>query len=152
MPGVDGRALHRLENRDPVAGGVLDGAGQDLPGQVVVPWGQRDRHLAARAPVQLRRSPRARAAAPGQPPVLGVEQPVGDQLVQVELGGVAGQARARGGLVPTHRLGLRDHVEVQRPPRRLGQRANPADLRREVVHPSHHLLKDTIIDLTRGTL
>jgi hypothetical protein len=32
MPGVGGRALHRLENRDPVAGGVLDGSGQDLPG------------------------------------------------------------------------------------------------------------------------
>ena len=55
-------------------------------------------------------------------------------------------------LVPTHRLGLRDHIEIQRPPRRLGQRANPADLCREVVHPPHHLLKDTVIDLTGGTL
>ena len=117
-----------------------------------MPWGQRDRHLAARTPVQLRRSPRARATAPGQPPVPGVEQPVGNQLVQVELGGVAGQARALGGLVPTHRLGLRDHIEIQRPPRRLGQRADPADLRGEVVHPPHHLLKDTIIDVTGGTL
>jgi hypothetical protein len=56
--------------------------------------------------ISRRAVPRARTAATGQPPVLGVEQPVGDQLVEVELRGVPGQARTRGGLVPTHRLGL----------------------------------------------
>ena len=36
VPGLGRRALHRLENGRAVADGVLDGAGQDLPGQVVV--------------------------------------------------------------------------------------------------------------------
>ena len=38
-----------------------------------------------------------------------------------------------GSLVPAHRLRLRGDEEVQRAARRLGERADPADLRDEVV-------------------
>jgi hypothetical protein len=93
--GVGGRTLHRLENRNSVPGRVLHSAGQNLSGQVVLPWAQCHGQLPAGAPVELRRTTRAWAAPPGRPPVLGVEQPIGDQLVQVELRGVPGQVHAR---------------------------------------------------------
>ena len=102
----------------------------------------------AGAPVQLGRASRAGAPPPGQPPELGVEQALLDQLVQVELGGVAGQPGACRGLVPADRLGLRDDVEVQLPPRRLGERADAADLRGEVVHPSHPSKRHTSLTNT----
>lgn len=104
-----------------------------MPGQVVVPLGQRDRELAGGAPVQLRRTARAGAAASGRAPELGLDQPLVGQLVQVELRRVSGHVGTRGGLVPAHRLGLRYDVEIQRPPGRLGQRADAAYLGAEAV-------------------
>ena len=116
---------------------VLHGVRQDLPGQVVVTLRQHDRDLSVRAPVQLRRATRPRTAPSGQPPELGVQQPFLDQLVQVELRGVTGQLDARGGLVPTHRVRLRDDEEIQRATGRLGERADARDLRDEVIQPIH---------------
>jgi hypothetical protein len=115
-----------------------------------VALGQRDRNLAGGAPVELRRGARPRATPSGQPPVFDIEQTLLDQLVEVELGDVPRQARARGGLIPAHRFPLGYEVEIQRAPRRFGERADPRDLRGEVVQRSHHLLKDTSIDLTPG--
>jgi hypothetical protein len=99
-----------------------------------VALGQGDRDLSGGASVQLGRAPRAGTAPPGQPPVLGVEQPFVDQLVQMELDGVPRQAGACGGLVPADRFGLGDDVEVHRPPGRFGECADATDLRDEVVH------------------
>jgi hypothetical protein len=102
--------------------------GEDLPGQVVVPRRQRDRDLPRGTPVELRRSSRARAAPTRQPPELRVQQSLLHQLVQVELRGVPGQVDALSGLVPAHRFRLGSDVEVERAARRLGERADPADL------------------------
>ncbi|WP_433508521.1 hypothetical protein ACQP04_28935 [Pseudonocardia halophobica] len=71
----------------------------------------------------------------------------------MELRGVPRQLGTHGGLISAHRLRLRDDVEVQRAPDRLGERADPADLRDEVlVERAHHLLKDTSIDLRISTV
>jgi hypothetical protein len=59
----------------------------------------------------------------------------------MELRGVPGQTDARGGLVAAHRPGLGHDVEVQRAAGGLGERADTADLRDEVVvHPEAHFL------------
>jgi hypothetical protein len=90
-----------------------------------------------RAPVDLGGPPGARAAAAGRPAVLDVEQPVGHEPVEVELGDVVRDADARRRLFPADRPVLGDDVAVQLPADRLAERRDAGDVGREVLGHSH---------------
>lgn len=135
VPGLARREPHRFQDVPAVAGRVLHSVGKNLSGQVVAPRRDRDRDLPSGAAVELRRATRARATAARQTSELGVEKALFDELVQVKLCGMPGQVSALRGLIPAHRLRLRDDIQVQRAPRRLGKNADASDLRDKVIQP-----------------
>ena len=97
-------------------------AGRDADGQ-----------LSFGAPVQLRRTPGAGAATAGQAAVLGGQQPVGDEPVEVEGGNGSGRPHRSGGLVLAHRAIPSDDEPVQGSTLRFCQRRHPGDALVEVV-------------------
>src|SRR5205807_4231245 len=109
-----------------------DRSGQEPPGQLVLAWREADRELARRASVELGGPARSGSAAAGWAGVGHFEQAVLDELVEMELGHVAGHARAFGRLVAVDRGRLGDHVAVQGAPDWLAQRGDAGDLRVEV--------------------
>lgn len=94
-------------------GGAVDGVGHQLSGELVLAVGQRDADLAGTAPVQLRRSPGARAASPTQPRVLGCQQTFRFELVEVKLGLMHRHPDRIGGLLAAHRYRLCGHERVK---------------------------------------
>ena len=120
------------------AGGFVDRGGEQPGGEVVVAGREAHRQLALGAPVQLRRPPGAGSLTAGEPAVLGGQQPVGDEPVEVEGGNRPGTpiAAAASSLL-TGRI-PRDDEAVQRPPLRFRQRRHPGDALLEVVVGHHH--------------
>ena len=120
LGGCVGRRGDRLVHRGAVQR-ALDGVGQHLPGQVVAAVRQADRHLAGRAPVELGRTPGARAGASGEPAELGDQQALVDEPVEVELRGVLGDLDTLGRLLAAHRPRLVGDEAVERAAYRVGE-------------------------------
>jgi len=99
-----------------------------------VPAWQRDAHLSGAASVELRRASRARPRPAGQPTVLDVEEPGGDELVEMERRQGSTDARGRGGLVAAERATRADDGVIERPPGGLVQQGNGLDVVRVRRH------------------
>ena len=81
--------------------------------QLVAALGKADLDLHVGPPIALGRSARTRPTPSHRPPVLGRQQPVVDETVEVELGHVVGDPYAGGRLLPGDRVGLRGDEAVQ---------------------------------------
>ena len=119
------------------AGGFVDRGGEQPGGEVVLAGREAHRQLALGSPVQLRRPPGAGPLTAGQPAVLGGQQPVGDEPVEVERGNRPGTpiAAAASSLLTAHRRG--DDEAVQGPSLRFRQRRHAGDPLLEIV-VGHH--------------
>ena len=105
----------------------------NAPGQPVFALWQADRQLARRTTIELGGAAGTGSAASWGPAVLDVEQPVLDELVQVEGGQPAGHPDRVGGLLAADRMALAAHVFVQRPARRVGEGGDGGPA---VLHPT----------------
>ena len=105
-----------------------DGLCHDPSRQVVPAFGHADRQFTRRAPITLGRTSCTRPAPTGRPAVLAVQQPVGFQLVQVELRYVRRHIDRRGGLFTPDRLRFASDVAIERPADRFAQCREPTYL------------------------
>ena len=96
-----------------------------LPGELVLAVRQRHRDVPGGPPVQLRRPAGTGARPSAQPRVVGVEQALAFQLVQMKLGLMQRDLERDSRLFAAHRAGLRAHELIQPAPRRVGQRPDP---------------------------
>jgi hypothetical protein len=103
-----------------------------VSGELIAARGEADRHLALGPTVDLGRPARPWPTSSWWAAVADVEEPVPDQLVQMELGHVQGDAGAGRRLFAAHRIGLGHHEAVQIASRRLGQCRDAAHLGVEV--------------------
>src|SRR5207237_8059714 len=86
-------------NRASITFGGLDGASEQLGGELVVPLGHADREFAEGAPVHLRGASGTGPTAARGPLVVGVKEAVLDEPVEVELRNMEGHADAGCGLL-----------------------------------------------------
>jgi hypothetical protein len=120
---ANGRFVHPLER-----------AGEDLGGTVVAAGGERDVELPTRTPVDTGGPPRARPDPAGQPPVVGVEEPSGRQLVQMERRERTADLHGARRLFSSHRLALGGHPVVERPPHGIVEQAQCREVVACLVH------------------
>jgi hypothetical protein len=101
--------------RDWCAGGLRfgDGVGHDVAGQLVVSGRNGHRELAAAPAVALGGPPSTGPGAPGHPDIVGLEQSLRFQPVEVELRLVACDADRFCRLIAGHGLSLGAHEPVQ---------------------------------------
>src|SRR5207245_6343218 len=122
-----------VERPSGITAGRLDRLRQQVRGQVVAALGQGHLYLPSRRAVELRRTPRSRTRPAADPAILDLEQPLFQELVQVECGQLPGDTHCLGSLLPTYRLWLLEDVGVQRTPHRLVERGDRRDLRRQLL-------------------
>src|SRR2546428_7309655 len=116
------------------AGGGGDGrqrASEDTAGELVPALGEREVELAGGAVVQLGRPARPRPPAGRQPAVARVEQPLLDELVEVERGERPRDAERAGRLVAPHLALPLGDVEIKTPPDRFVEQRDGGDLARD---------------------
>ncbi len=145
-----GSVAQRLSNRDAMALRILDGSGQEAPDQLVATCGKADGELAIRPAIALGRAAGAWTASPGATRVIRLQQAVGDELVEVELGGMHGDADTDRRLLPADRTGLGQDEAIEPASKRLRQRCHALDLVGEpfqvsLFHPLV-ILTDSLID------
>jgi len=93
-------------DRDTLASGVGHSSGEQTPDALVPTGRQADGQLSRRPTVELGRSTCARSSPPRRAPKLALDQPVIDQLVEMELGDVMDDTGSCGGHVAANGIGL----------------------------------------------
>jgi hypothetical protein len=116
---------------------LVDGCCENFAREVVSSLRQRDGELTSRPPVELRGTSGSGTRAASEPAVLDLEQTFLDEPVQMKLHRMQRDAHVVGGLLAADSGGGADDVSVQGEPRGLGERADAAHLRAEVLVLHH---------------
>src|SRR3989454_4460027 len=99
---------------------------------LVATLGKGELDLAGGTAVQLRRRARPGPTAGRQPAVAGVEQPLLDELVEVERGERTRDAKGAGRFIAPHLASPPDDEEIKTPPGRVVQQRDGRDLALEI--------------------
>jgi hypothetical protein len=126
--------MDRLKDRCVRTRRVRDRIGHDLASELIVTRRKADRELLVASSVALGWTPSTRAAAPGQPDIVGLKQSFCLQPVEVELRLVAGDSDGMRRLVAADWLILGADELIQPATYRVGQDADPRDVPVKAAH------------------
>ena len=138
-------ALSAASDGGAVLRGGGDSLGQDLGDDLVLARRKGDGELAVGSAVALGGASGPGSGASGQPNVVGLEQSLGLQPVEVELGLVPGNADCSRGLIAAYRFALGADVLIQLAAHRIRQHADPGYVPLEVSH--RYSLSNTSLDV-----